>query len=103
MSYIVLRGHSWNIILNVHVQSEEKSDDSKDSFFEALEQVFDHFPKYHMKILLGDFNAKLVKEDIFKLKIVNESLHQDRNDNGIRRVNFTTSRNLVVMSTMFLQ
>ena len=21
--------------------------------------VFDHFPKYYMKILLGDFNAKL--------------------------------------------
>ena len=29
----------------------------KDSFYEELEQVFDHFPKYHTKILLGDFNA----------------------------------------------
>ena len=33
--------------------------ESKDSFYEELEQVFDHFPKYHMKILLGDFNAKV--------------------------------------------
>jgi len=33
MSYIVLRGHWCNIILvNVHEQSEEKSDDSKDRF-----------------------------------------------------------------------
>ena len=42
MSYIVLRGH-WCcniIILNVHAPSEEKSDDSKDSFYEELEQVF---------------------------------------------------------------
>ena len=47
MSYIVLRGCWCNIIaLNVHAQSEEKSDDSKDSFYEELEQVFDHFPKY---------------------------------------------------------
>jgi len=38
----------------VHAPSEEKSDDSKDSFYEELEQVFDHFPKYHTKILLGD-------------------------------------------------
>jgi hypothetical protein len=38
----------------VHAPSEEKSDDSKDSFYEELE----HFPKYHMKILLRDFNAK---------------------------------------------
>ena len=40
-SYIVLRGHWCNIIvLNVRAQSEGKSDDSKDSFYEELEQVF---------------------------------------------------------------
>ena len=55
VSYIVLRGHRCNIIvLNMHAPSEEKSDDSKDSFYEELEQVVDHFPKYHMKIVLGD-------------------------------------------------
>jgi exonuclease III len=63
MSYIVLRGH-WCIIMgvNVHAPTEEKSDDSKDSFYEELGQVFDHFPKYNMKILLGDFNAKWGRE-----------------------------------------
>ena len=58
LSYIVLRGHWHNIIVvNVHVPSEEKSDESKDSFYEELEQVFDHFPKYRTKVLLGDFNV----------------------------------------------
>jgi hypothetical protein len=38
----------------------------KDSFYEELERVFDKFPKYHMKILLGDFNAKVGKEDNFE-------------------------------------
>jgi hypothetical protein len=39
--YIVLRGRWCNIIiLNVRVPNEEKSDDSKDSFSEELEQVF---------------------------------------------------------------
>jgi hypothetical protein len=60
MSYMVLRGRCCNIIvLNVHAPTVEKCDDSKDSFYGESEQVFDHFPKYHMKILLGDFNAKL--------------------------------------------
>ena len=50
---IVLRGRWCNIIvLNVHAQSEDNSDDSKDNFYEELEQIFDHFPRYHMKILL---------------------------------------------------
>jgi hypothetical protein len=60
MLYIVLRGRWFNIIvLNAHSPTEEKGDDSKDSFYEELEQVFEHFSKYHMQILLGDFNAKL--------------------------------------------
>jgi len=44
LSYIVLKGRWHNIILvNVHAPSEEKSEESKDSFYEELEQVFDHF------------------------------------------------------------
>jgi endonuclease/exonuclease/phosphatase family metal-dependent hydrolase len=73
----------------------------KDSFYEELEGVFDHFPKYHMTILFGDFNAKVGREDIFKPASGNESLHQDSNDNGVRVVNLATSKNLVVKSTMF--
>ena len=69
--------------------------------YEELEQLFEHFPKYSMKILLGDFNTKVGRENILKLTIGNESLHQDRNDNGVRIINFATSKNLVVKSTMF--
>ena len=48
VSYIVLRGPWCNIIvLNVHAQSEEKSYDSKDSFYEEIERFFfNHFLKY---------------------------------------------------------
>ena len=63
---------------------------------------FDHFPKYRIKILLGDFNAKLGREDNLKLTVGNESLDQDNIDNGIRIVKLATSKNLVVKSTMFL-
>ena len=94
VSYIVMTGRWYNIIvLNVHAPSEEKSDESKDRFYEELEQVFDHLPKYHTKILLGDFNAKVGRENIFKPTIGKESLHQDSNDNGVRLVNFATSKN----------
>ena len=93
MSYIVLRGRWCNIIvLNVHAPSKEKSDSSKDSFYEELEQVFDHFPKYDIKILLGDFNAKVRRDNIFKPTIGNESVHHDSNYNEIRIVNFSKSK-----------
>jgi hypothetical protein len=54
-----------------------------------------------MKILLGDFNANVGREDIFKSIIGNESLHEASNDKGVRVVNFATSKNLIVNSTTF--
>jgi hypothetical protein len=85
----------------VHAPYEDTSDDIKDSFYEELGRVFDQFPRYDMKIPLGDFNAKVGREDIFKPTIGNESSHEISNDNGVRVVNFATSKNLVVKSTMF--
>jgi hypothetical protein len=66
-----------------------------------LERVFDKFPKYHMKILLGYFNAKVSKEDIFKPTIKNESLHEMINNTGVRVENFATSKNLIFKSMKF--
>jgi hypothetical protein len=54
-----------------------------------------------MKNLMGDFNAKVLREDIFKPIIGNESLHEASNDNGVRVVNFAISENLIVKSTTF--
>jgi hypothetical protein len=95
MSYITLKGNWCDIIvLNVHAPTEDKDDDIKDSFHKGLEQVFDQFPKYHMKILLGDSNAKVRRKDTFKIIIGNESLHEASNGNGVRVVNFATLKNL---------
>jgi hypothetical protein len=85
----------------VHAPCEDTGDDVKDSFYEELGRVFDQFPRYDMKILLGDFNAKVGRENIFKPTIGNETLHEIGNDNGVRVVNFATSKNLIIKSTMF--
>jgi hypothetical protein len=52
-----------------------------------------------MKTLL-DFNAKVGREDVSTRQLRNESLHEISN-NGVRLVNFATSSNLTVKSTMF--
>ena len=43
-----------------------------------------------MKIILGEFNAKVGRENTFKPTMGNESIHQDSNDDGVRIVNNTT-------------
>jgi hypothetical protein len=53
------------IVPNVRDPTEDKTDDVRDSFDKELEHVFDKFPKYvSYEILLGDFNAKVGKEEI---------------------------------------
>jgi hypothetical protein len=59
-AYIILRGRWCDIIvLSVHAPTQDKTDYVKDSFYKVLEHVFNKFPKYHIKIMLGDFNAKV--------------------------------------------
>jgi CMP-2-keto-3-deoxyoctulosonic acid synthetase len=53
-----------------------------------------------MKIL-GDFNAKVGMENIFKPTIGKESSQEISNGNGVRVVNFATSKNLVFKRTMY--
>jgi exonuclease III len=51
--------------------TKDKSENIKERFYEKLEHVFDQFQRCHMKMLLGDFNAKAEREDIFKQTVVN--------------------------------
>jgi hypothetical protein len=101
VSCIILRGRWCNVIVpNVNAPCEDKGDDVKDSFCDELGCVSDLFPRYDMNMLLGDSNANVGRENIFKLTIGNDSLHEISNASGCI-VNFATSEDLVVKSTMY--
>jgi len=52
MSYGTLKCRWCDIIvLNVHAPTEDKSDNTKNNFYEELERILDQFPKHHMKML----------------------------------------------------
>jgi hypothetical protein len=85
----------------VHAQTEDRSDNMRGNIYQELECVFDQLPKYHMKILLGNCNTKVGIENISKPTVVNGISHEINNDNAIRVVNFTTSKNVIVKSTAF--
>lgn len=60
MPYVLLTGPWCDIIvLDVHVQTEDKTDYMKISFYEELECVFDQIPKCDTKILVGDFSSRV--------------------------------------------
>jgi hypothetical protein len=50
---------------------------------------------------MGDFSVKVGGENILEPTIGNENLHKISNYDGVRVVNFATSKNRIVKSTMF--
>jgi hypothetical protein len=69
------------------IQQEKRKLMIQKRVYEELKQIVDHFHKYHIKIILGDFNVKVGKENNSKPKIENDRLHQGNKDNGVRIVN----------------
>jgi len=102
LGFLVVQGRWYKIaIINVHAPTEDKDNEIKDEFYEELEHLVEQLPNDYMKIVLGDFNAKIGKEDFFRPTIGPESLHEESNDNGVRVINFATGKNLIVKSTYF--
>lgn len=87
--------------LKVRAATEKIFYDRNDNFYDKLKNVLYQFSKYYMKILLGNFNAKVGREDIFKRTVWNKSLHEVCNVIGVGVVNLATSKNLIVMNSMF--
>jgi hypothetical protein len=56
--------------------------------------------KYCMKTLLR-FQCRSVERRYFQTAFKNASLHEIINDNSVGVVSFTTSKNLIVKSTLF--
>jgi hypothetical protein len=64
--------------------------------YKKLKRIVDHFPKYRIKIMLGDFNSKVGRGNSSKPTTGNGSLLQESKDNGVLIAKFATSKNLVV-------
>ena len=53
-------------VINVHGPTKNKPDDIKDHFYQNLENIYNSLPQNDVKIIVGYFNAKIGKEEIYK-------------------------------------
>jgi len=102
--YIRIAGRIFDlVIINYYAPTEDKNEDIKDNFYEDLEAVYNSLPLHCVKMVVGDLNAKVVKENSFRPKIGPNSLHNISNNNETRLVNFASSKDLIISSTYFLR
>jgi hypothetical protein len=92
--------HNFTII-SVHASMEEKEELFKDCFYNKLNHTHQRIPAHDTKIIVGDFQAKIGKEEVFRPVIGNCSLHETSYENGIRETDFATNNNMMIKSTYF--
>ena len=102
---LTARLHSKQINISVvvaYAPIDGADDSEKDKFYRTLADTFDELPRHDLKLLLGDFNAK-VTSDRYGCEVVigGESLHSSSNDNGTRLVDFCAANQLVIGGTLF--
>lgn len=88
-------------IINVHAPTDEKTDEDKEGFYSDLESVYNQCPKHDIKIIIGDMNAKIGQENIYRPTIGKYSLHNISNDNGTRLIDCAASLGMSIVSTYF--
>jgi hypothetical protein len=100
MCTLRIRARFFNItFICIQAPTEEADDEDKESFYEKLEATYDWVPGHDVKIVLGDMNAKIGKEAVYRPTIGRYIVHNECNNNGMRLVDFTTSKNMMIRST----
>lgn len=84
----------------VHAPTEEKPQDEKDIFYDKLETTLNSLPSNRIQFVLGNFNAEVGKETVFRSIVDSYYLHNESNNNGLILIDLTSENGLVIKSTM---
>lgn len=97
-----VKGKFCNItFVNVYAPTEDAEERTVDEFYEDLERAADRIPRHDMKVILGDFNAKIGKEDQYRMVAGKCGLHEQTSINGERVCLFAETQRLIISSTCF--
>ena len=66
-----------------------------------LERIYDECPKHDVKVIIGDANAQVGREEFFRPVIGRHGLHSSTNENGLRLINFAAARGMAICSSYF--
>jgi hypothetical protein len=78
-----MKGRYTNItIISVHAPTEEEEDREKEEFYDCSEEIYHKIQKYDLVRIMGDFNAKIRKEEHQKKVTGNYTIHHISNKNG---------------------
>ncbi|XP_037931768.1 uncharacterized protein LOC119666559 [Teleopsis dalmanni] len=88
-------------LINAYAPTEDADDIAKETFYTDLDEALSKIPSHNTKILLGDFNAKIGREQYISNVAGLHSLHTVSSDNGKRLCQLATGSGMYISSTHF--
>jgi len=87
--------------IQVCAPTQDNSEEDKDQFYEQLQTVINTVSKHDIKLVIGDFNAKVGEGKTGLEELVGKHGVGVRSDNGSRLVDYCDYNNLVITGTCF--
>ncbi|GFX92623.1 craniofacial development protein 2 [Trichonephila clavipes] len=89
---IQLRGRHYNTtLICAHAPTDDKDETEKDLFYDLRMKSYNSYPAQDMKLVIGDYNAKIGRELFISSNAGLHSLHKETNENGQRLWDFAVS------------
>ena len=86
---------SINIIIIIYSPTNSSEDEVINKFYGELIRAIETIPLHNVLIIIGDFNARIDKDD------GNFTYHQETNKNGVLLIDFINEKQLVITNTCF--
>ncbi|KAK3090899.1 hypothetical protein FSP39_015581 [Pinctada imbricata] len=88
-------------IVVVYSPTNESAEEVKEAFLEQLQSVINNIPKHDVLLIIGDFNAKVGRNNEGHESAMGKHGIGERNDNGERLLDMFEISNLVITGTIF--
>ena len=88
-------GNPATSIIIIYSPTNSSEDEIINKFYDELRRAIETIPLHNVLIIIGDFNARISKDD------GNFTYHQETNKNGVLLIDIINEKQLVITNTCF--
>lgn len=97
-------GQPFNVsVIQVYAPTADKTEEEIEQFYENLDDIMKQLPKKDIKVIMGDWNAKIGKDNKGWERVMLKSGYGERNERGERLLEFALEQDLLICNTKFQQ
>jgi hypothetical protein len=102
ISWIRIENKQANItMINAYAPTENSKEEEKTKFYDKLEKVCEKVKRNDILMIVGDFNAKIGKEERNEGVAGKETIHDTTNNNGAKICDLAAATNTFIVSTQY--